>query len=72
MATPKKKISRSRRNMRRFSAGNALDTVTGSFNAEIGEYTRPHRVSKNGLYNGKQIFTRKTKDKTNQANETQA
>ena len=30
MATPKKKVSRSRRNMRRFAAGNQLDKPTSS------------------------------------------
>lgn len=44
MATPKKKVSRSRRNMRRFSTAYKLDTVTLITGAD-GEITRPHRVT---------------------------
>lgn len=44
MATPKKKVSRSRRNMRRFSAAYELDPVTLTAN-DAGEKVRTHRVS---------------------------
>lgn len=45
MAVPKKKVSRSRRNMRRFASGNRMDPVTVITSAETGEVTRPHRVT---------------------------
>jgi ribosomal protein L32 len=45
MATPKKKVSRSRRNMRRFSAAYALDPVTVVNSSITGELTRPHRAT---------------------------
>lgn len=45
MATPKKKISKSRRNMRRFSAAYRLDTVTTVVSPINGEITIPHRVT---------------------------
>jgi ribosomal protein L32 len=45
MATPKKKVSKSRRNMRRFTGGNKLAPVTLTVNPETNEPTRPHRVT---------------------------
>jgi large subunit ribosomal protein L32 len=53
MATPKKKVSRSRRNMRRFSGGNRLDKPTVVTCPECHEPTRPHRVCACGHYDGK-------------------
>jgi ribosomal protein L32 len=44
MAVPKKKISRSRRNMRRFSTAYKLDTITITTDAN-GEQVRPHTVT---------------------------
>jgi ribosomal protein L32 len=55
MATPKKKISRSRRNMRRFAAGNRLDkpeVITSSVNQEL---TRPHRITRELLASGRYL-----------------
>lgn len=46
MATPKKKVSRSRRNMRRFAGGNKLDKPTVIVSHVDQERTRPHRVTK--------------------------
>lgn len=66
MATPKKKVSRSRRNMRRFAAGNKLGKTTVVTNKE-GELTRPHRISLSGLYNGQQIITTRKARKAQQA-----
>jgi large subunit ribosomal protein L32 len=61
MATPKKKISRSRRNMRRFAAGNKLDKTTLVSCKSCGEPTRPHRVCACGNYDGKQVRAAKAK-----------
>jgi ribosomal protein L32 len=55
MATPKKKISRSRRNMRRFAGGNQLDKpeiITSSVNQEL---TRPHRITRELLASGRYL-----------------
>lgn len=43
MAVPKKKISRSRRNMRRFSSAYELDPV--AWTKLDGELVRPHTVT---------------------------
>lgn len=45
MATPKKKISKSRRNMRRHSPVYRLDHVELTTSPTTGEVTRPHRVT---------------------------
>lgn len=44
MAVPKKKVSRSRRNMRRFSTAYQLDPVTVTSDVN-GEHVRPHTVT---------------------------
>lgn len=49
MAVPKKKVSKSRRNMRRFSVAYRLDTVTIVKDPETGESIRPHSVSRKNL-----------------------
>lgn len=59
MAVPKKKTSKSRRNMRR--AHHALDAVTVVEDKTTGELKRPHHVSADGHYNGRKV----TKDKVN-------
>ena len=59
MATPKKKISRSRRNMRRFAAGNKLEKTTVVSCTSCGEPTRPHRVCACGAYAGKAVLPSK-------------
>jgi len=56
MAVPKKKVSRSRRNMRRFAAGNQLAKPTVVTCPSCSEPTRPHRVCKCGSYSGKEII----------------
>jgi large subunit ribosomal protein L32 len=57
MATPKKKISKSRRNMRRFAAGNRLEKTTIVTCTNCNEMTRPHRVcTACGFYEGKSIL----------------
>jgi len=50
MAVPKKKVSRSRRNMRRFSGGNQLAKPTIISCPSCSEPTRPHRVCACGHY----------------------
>ena len=57
MAVPKRKTSKSRKNMRR--AHHALDKVTVVDNATTGEKGRPHHVSPDGHYNGRQVTTDK-------------
>lgn len=59
MATPKKKISKSRRNMRRFAGGNKLASPTVTMCPSCNELTRPHRVCNCGIYAGKQVFAPK-------------
>lgn len=59
MAVPKRKTTPSRRNMRR--SHHALDKVTVVEDKTTGELKRPHHVSADGYYNGRQV----TKDKVN-------
>jgi large subunit ribosomal protein L32 len=55
MAVPKKKTSKSRRNMRR--SHHALSKVNVVMDATTGEYKLPHHVSLvDGYYNGKQVI----------------
>ena len=56
MAVPKKKVSRSRRNMRRFAAGNKLDKPTTVTCTSCNEPTRPHRICGCGFYAGKAVL----------------
>lgn len=57
MAVPKKKTSKSRRNMRR--SHHALDKVTVVEDKTTGELKRPHHVSADGYYKGRQVTTDK-------------
>ncbi len=57
MAVPKKKVSRSRRNMRRFASGNRLEKPTIISCPACSEPTRPHRVCKCGMYAGRKVMT---------------
>ncbi len=61
MATPKKKVSKSRRNMRRFAAGNKLAKPTVVTCKSCDEPVRPHRICKCGAYNGKTVLASKKK-----------
>jgi large subunit ribosomal protein L32 len=55
MAVPKKKTSKSRRNMRRSHL--ALDKMNIITDSHSGEYTLPHRMCLvDGTYKGKQII----------------
>lgn len=57
MAVPKKKTSKSRRDMRR--SHHALKAVTVGEDGTTGEAKRPHHVSRDGYYNGRQVTTDK-------------
>lgn len=61
MATPKKKVSRSRRNMRRFAGGNRLDKPTAITCPACSEPTRPHSICACGQYKGKQVLAPRTR-----------
>lgn len=54
MAVPKKKTSKSKRNMRR--ADHALNRITVVEDATTGELKRPHHISLDGYYNGRNVF----------------
>jgi large subunit ribosomal protein L32 len=56
VAAPKKKVSRSRRNMRRFASGNRLAKPTVSTCGSCNEPVRPHRICGCGHYNGKTVL----------------
>ncbi len=56
MAVPKKKVSRSRRNMRRFAGGNQLEKPTTILCPSCSAPTRPHRICACGFYKQKQIL----------------
>ena len=56
MAVPKRKVSPSRRNMRR--AHHALGANSFIEDKDTGELRRPHHVDlKTGLYKGRQVLT---------------
>jgi len=57
MAVPKRKTSKSRRNLRR--SHHALDNVSAVEDRTTGELKRPHHVSPDGYYNGRQVTTNK-------------
>lgn len=59
MAVPKKKTSKSRRNMRR--AHDALNKVTVGEEKTTGALRRPHHVSPEGYYNGRQVTEAKVR-----------
>ncbi len=55
MAVPKKKTSKSRRNMRRSHL--ALGKVNVVVDKDTGEYKLPHRMSlKDGTYNSRKVI----------------
>ena len=56
MAVPKKKVSRSRRNMRRFAGGNKLGKPTVVSCPSCNEPTRPHRICGCGYYDHKAVL----------------
>jgi len=60
MAVPKRKTSKSKRNMRRNT--HALEGVSVSENSTSGEFTLPHHVSPDGFYNGRQVVVTREDD----------
>lgn len=61
MAVPKKKISKSKRNMRR--AHDALTTVAIREDKNTGEFHRPHHIDlKTGEYRGRKVLKIKGED----------
>ncbi len=54
MAVPKKKTSPSRRNQRR--SHHALGPVNVVEDATTGALKRPHHISPDGYYNGRQVI----------------
>ncbi len=59
MAVPKKKVSKSRRNMRR--SHQALATAAYVEDQDSGELRRPHHIDlKSGMYRGRQILEPKS------------
>ena len=58
MAVPKKKTSKSRRNMRR--SHHALKPVNVIVDSETGEYKLPHHISSaDGTYKGRNVLVSK-------------
>lgn len=57
MAVPKRKTSKSVRNMRR--SHHALDKTIVVEDKTTGELKRPHHVSPDGYYNGRQVTKEK-------------
>jgi large subunit ribosomal protein L32 len=58
MAVPKKKVSKSRRDMRR--AHHALTPPTVVEDKDTGEFRRPHHIDlKTGMYRGRQVLVRR-------------
>ena len=60
MAVPKKKVSPSRRDMRRSHL--ALGVPSYVEDKDTGEFRRPHHIDlKTGMYKGRQVIVRKEK-----------
>ncbi|MCE3233750.1 MAG: rpmF [Rickettsiaceae bacterium] len=69
MAVPKKKTSKSVRNMRR--SHHALKPVNVVVDPVTGEYKLPHQLSKaDGTYNGRKVIV--VNDNNNYVDETEA
>lgn len=58
MAVPKRKTSKSKRNMRR--SHHALEGVSVVENQTTGSYSLPHHVSPDGFYRGRQVIVKIT------------
>jgi large subunit ribosomal protein L32 len=68
MAVPKKKKSKSRRNMRRASNGSySVNLPNVVVDATTGEFKLSHHISIDGYYNGKKVI--ETKKSTVKAEE---
>lgn len=62
MAVPKKKTSKSKRNMRR--SHNALSKVNFVFDKDTGEAKLPHHISLDGYYKGRLVVEQKIEAST--------
>jgi len=71
MAVPKKKKSKSRRNMRRASNGSySVNLPNVVVDATTGEFKLSHHISIDGYYNGKKVIeTKKSAANTEEAAE---
>lgn len=54
MAVPKKKTTKSKRNMRR--AHDSLNRINVVEDQHTGEWVLPHHVTKDGFYKGRQVI----------------
>ncbi|NBV05641.1 MAG: 50S ribosomal protein L32 [Proteobacteria bacterium] len=62
MAVPKRKKSKSRRNMRRGSNGSySLEIANVLTDKTTGEFKLPHHISLDGYYDGREIIKKKQK-----------
>lgn len=61
MAVPKKKKSKSRRNMRRASNGSYEANFPNVTTDERGELKLSHHISKDGYYKGRKVIADKVK-----------
>ncbi len=62
MAVPKKKKSKSRRNMRRASNGSYDPNFSNvTVDSTSGELKLPHHISLDGYYNGRKVIKDKVK-----------
>lgn len=68
MAVPKRKTTRSKRNMRR--SHHALTKVTVGENATTGELQRPHHISLDGYYRGRQVIVQPANQQEEELEET--
>lgn len=55
MAVPKKKVSRARRNTRRFASFNRLEKPTVIVDPVTGNLTRPHSITKELVASGRYL-----------------
>lgn len=66
MAVPKKKTSKSKRDMRR--SHHALKRVNVAVDSTTGEYKLPHHISlKDGYYNGRQVVVESEESEEDEA-----
>lgn len=71
MAVPKKKVSKSRRNMRR--AHDFIKPINIVFDSETGEPKLPHHASLvDGKYKGMQVFETRQQKKLRKAKELES
>lgn len=68
MAVPKKKTSKSKRNMRRGSNGTySLNIPNITVDETTGEYKLSHHISIDGYYKGRKVIKDKVVEKTEES-----